>query len=77
LYCGISTDVERRIIQHNAGKGSKYTRSRRPVEFLVKMEVENISEALKKEYEIKKLPKDRKMWYFIQHSVTNRVFLNF
>jgi putative endonuclease len=77
LYCGISTNVERRVIQHNAGKGSKYTRSRRPVEFLVKMEVENISDALKREREIKKLPKDRKMWYFIQHSTTNRVFLNF
>jgi putative endonuclease len=31
LYCGISTDVERRVLAHNSGRGAKYTRSRRPV----------------------------------------------
>ncbi len=32
LYCGISLDLERRVRQHNEGKGSRYTASRGPVE---------------------------------------------
>ena len=31
LYTGMTTDVERRIAQHNSGKGARYTRTRRPV----------------------------------------------
>ena len=34
LYCGISNDVKNRLIEHNSGKGAKYTRSRRPVELV-------------------------------------------
>jgi len=32
LYAGYTTDVQRRVAQHNAGEGAKYTRSRTPVE---------------------------------------------
>lgn len=60
LYTGISTDVSRRIQQHNAGKGAAYTRSRRPIE-LVWTE-SNLTESLarKKEHELKKWRKDAK-----------------
>jgi putative endonuclease len=34
LYSGVSTDVGRRVAQHNAGTGAKYTRARRPVELV-------------------------------------------
>jgi len=32
LYAGVTTDLERRLAQHNAGRGAAYTRSRRPVD---------------------------------------------
>jgi putative endonuclease len=54
LYTGITTDIERRIKQHNDGIGSKYTRSRLPVKLVGFIEVENIREALKTEASIKK-----------------------
>ena len=32
LYCGITNDIERRLVAHNSGKGAKYTKSRMPVD---------------------------------------------
>lgn len=55
LYTGWTTDVKRRLEVHNAGKGAKYTRSRKPVT-LVHLEVyQTKSEALKREAAIKKM----------------------
>ena len=60
LYCGISNDIHRRLIEHNSGKGAKYTRSRRPVELIdISPEITK-SEALKLEYRIKKMSVDQK-----------------
>lgn len=61
LYCGISNDVRRRLIEHNNGKGSKYTRSRRPVELIDLSPELTKSDALKLEYRIKKMPADQKI----------------
>ena len=61
LYCGISNDFESRLIEHNSGKGAKYTRSRRPVELIAVSPEMTKSEALKVEYIIKKLPADKKI----------------
>ncbi len=56
LYTGISTDVDRRVREHNTGrKGAKYTRVRRPVRLVWSKEYENRSEASKAEYSFKKL----------------------
>ena len=55
LYTGITNDVEARIVQHNKGKGAKYTRSRSPVRLVYTECVENKGEALRREIEIKKL----------------------
>jgi putative endonuclease len=55
LYTGITSSLERRILQHN-GKmwgGARYTSSRRPVELLYVEKYSNRSEASKREYEIK------------------------
>jgi putative endonuclease len=61
LYCGISNDYKNRLIEHNSGKGAKYTRSRRPVELVgISPEMTKI-EALKLEYRIKQLPVDQKL----------------
>ncbi len=61
LYCGISNDLKSRLLEHNSGKGAKYTRSRRPVELVGVSSRLTKSEALKLEYRIKQLPADRKI----------------
>jgi putative endonuclease len=56
LYTGITTNLERRVDEHNSGKaGAKYTRSRRPVEIVYYETVNDRSGALKREYQIKSL----------------------
>lgn len=60
LYCGITTDPERRLREHNDGTGAKYTRSRRPVSMLESIMVETRSAALKLEAAVKKRPKAAK-----------------
>ena len=61
LYCGISNDIKSRLVEHNTGKGARYTRSRRPVELVVISPEMTKSEALKLEYRIKQLPADKKI----------------
>jgi predicted GIY-YIG superfamily endonuclease len=60
LYCGITTDLERRIGQHNSGRGSKYVWSRRPATAVASEVVGERSEALKRERAFKALSKARK-----------------
>lgn len=55
LYTGYTTDVERRVAEHNAGEGAKYTRGRTPVELVHTESYESRPEALSREYEIKQL----------------------
>ena len=63
-YCGISTDPDRRIKEHNeTKKGAKYTRSRRPCKLLFTQVCESRSDALKKEAAFKKLTRDKKLEY--------------
>jgi len=61
LYCGISNDLKNRLIDHNSGRGAKYTRSRRPVEPVGVSSEMTKSDALKLEYRIKQLPANRKI----------------
>ena len=61
LYCGITNDIKNRLIDHNSGKGAKYTRSRRPVELVGVVPKMTKSEALKLEYRIKRLPTGKKI----------------
>ena len=60
LYCGWTTDPERRAAVHNAGKGAKYTRSRRPVELVYIEEYENRHDALSREWHIKRMARNEK-----------------
>ena len=53
LYTGCTNDLSRRLAAHNAGKGAKYTRSRRPVELVYREEVPDKSAALRREAAIK------------------------
>lgn len=61
LYTGITTDVEKRLEAHRAGKGAKYTRGRAPLELVYREECGDHSAALKREWEIKALPKEEKL----------------
>ena len=62
LYTGITTDVNRRLLEHNYSfKAAKYTRSRRPVRLVWSKEVANRSEASKEEARIKKLKRASKL----------------
>ncbi|MDP8293198.1 MAG: GIY-YIG nuclease family protein [Candidatus Orphnella occulta] len=53
LYTGITTDIARRVSEHNKGKGGACTRVRRPVKLLYQEQYLTRSEALKREYQIK------------------------
>jgi putative endonuclease len=61
LYCGWTTDVERRLAAHRSGTASRYTRSRRPVELAVVIPVTDRSAALREEARIKRLSRTAKI----------------
>ena len=62
LYTGITTDIQRRLEEHNSSpKGAKYTRVRRPVELVYTQELEDRSSACKREYEIKQFKREEKL----------------
>lgn len=60
LYTGYTTDVVRRVEEHDAGEGAKYTRGRTPVELVYKEPFDSRSAAMSREYEIKGFSRDRK-----------------
>ena len=61
LYTGITTDVERRLKEHNGENSvTRYTRARQPVELAYQENAASRSEALKREAQLKKLKKDEK-----------------
>lgn len=60
LYCGITNDLERRIAQHSAGKGARYTRGRGPLKLLRSWRQKNKSAALKAEFAFKRLTRQAK-----------------
>jgi len=61
LYTGYTKNVEERIAKYNAGKGGRYTRANRPVEFLHCWSFTTKTEALQAEYAIKQLPRKKKL----------------
>ena len=61
LYTGITDDLTRRIAQHNAGKGAKYTRGRAPLKLVYSEKCENHSQALKREIAVKRLTREEKL----------------
>jgi len=61
LYTGYSTDVDRRIRQHNAGRGARYTSSRGPVKLTFKEGFRSRVEALRRESEIKRMRRSSKL----------------
>ena len=60
LYTGYTTDPTRRLEEHNAGRGSKYTRGRTPTTLTYTEEFRSKGAALKREFEIKRLNRSGK-----------------
>lgn len=60
LYTGWTNDIEKRIEAHNAGKGAKYTKTRRPVELVYLEEFATKEDAMKREYAIKQMTRKAK-----------------
>ncbi|WEJ63783.1 GIY-YIG nuclease family protein [Thiomicrorhabdus lithotrophica] len=71
LYCGITTDLQKRLRQHNGELigGAKYTKVRQPCELVYSETSENRSEASKREYAIKQLTKSTKELMIQQHEI--------
>ena len=61
LYTGWTNNLEKRIKDHNDGKGAKYTKARRPVELVYYEIFETKDDAMKREYAIKQLTRTQKM----------------
>lgn len=61
LYTGITTDLERRVQQHNTGKGAKYTALRCPVRLIAAWETAGRASATQLELAFKKLSRPRKL----------------
>ena len=60
FYTGYTTDVERRVDEHAAGEGAKYTRGRTPVELVHSERFDTKSAAMSREYEIKQYDRETK-----------------
>jgi putative endonuclease len=62
LYCGVTTDLQRRVLEHNTSpRGAKYTKSRRPVVLTYSERHPDRSSALKAEYYFKRLTRAQKV----------------
>ena len=61
LYAGITTDLDRRVVEHNAGSGARYTRARLPVELIHAEPAADRSAASRREAALKKLPRAAKL----------------
>lgn len=59
-YCGYTSDLKRRVEEHNSGTGGRYTRARIPVKLIYHEKCESRSLAMKRECEIKKFSKKQK-----------------
>jgi putative endonuclease len=65
LYTGVATDVRRRVAEHDAGKGARYTRGRGPVRLRYSAPKRTRSAALKEEARIKRLARKEKSELFM------------
>jgi len=61
LYTGWTTDLERRVADHNAGRGARYTRGRRPVRLVYWEEYSTSAEAQRRERALRGLSRRKKL----------------
>lgn len=70
LYTGYTTDIDRRLKTHNAGKGAKYTKTRLPVELIYFESFDDKSSAMKAEAAFKRKNRQAKLEYINKHDNT-------
>ena len=63
LYTGITTDISRRLKEHNSRKGAFYTKNKTPVELVYREKLPHQSAARKREAQIKRLPREKKLLF--------------
>lgn len=61
LYTGVTNNLQKRLSDHIKGKGSRYTRSHKPIKFIYQESFETYSQALKIEAQIKRWSRDKKI----------------
>ncbi len=61
LYCGITNNLLKRFVAHKKGRGAKYTKANKPKKIALVLIFEDKSKALKEEYRIKHLTKEKKL----------------
>ncbi len=61
LYAGWTLDVDRRVLAHQAGRGARYTRTRRPVELVYHERCSSRRAAMRREVEIKRMSRACKL----------------
>ena len=61
LYCGSTNDLDRRVKAHNEGRGAKYTKAKRPVSLVYYEGFRTKEEAMRREYQIKQLTREKKL----------------
>lgn len=71
LYTGYTTDLDRRVKTHQAGKGAKYTRARLPVELIYWEEFTSKSQAMSAESRFKQKSRQQKLDYITQNKLSN------
>ena len=69
LYCGWTSNLERRVKAHNAGQGAKYTRSRRPVKLVYWEEYDTREEAMRREWQIKQMRRNAKEQLILKRDI--------
>ncbi|MDE2091674.1 MAG: GIY-YIG nuclease family protein [Gammaproteobacteria bacterium] len=77
LYTGITTDIKRRLTEHNAGaKGARFTRANPPTKLLAVQKVTDRSAALKLEAALKKLNRPQKQAWATENKVSKAVSIH-
>jgi len=65
-YAGISNDLDARLRAHAAGRGARYTRGRAPLRLLASRAYPDRASASRAEWQLKRLPKGRKLAFFVE-----------
>ena len=73
LYTGITTDVQKRLKAHRTGRGAKYTRGRGPLELVYQECCGSHSQALRRELEMKALPREKKLCILSEYEASAEI----
>jgi putative endonuclease len=70
LYCGWTSDLDRRVAAHATGRGARYTKSRQPVRLAAALPMPDRSAAMREEIRIKRLSRAAKLRLVAEHAIS-------